>query len=179
MHKKTAVISVRVSEDVKDKLETESEMDGTTLNTLTSKVLTKHVEWDRFAEDIGFVFLTKPFLRSLLERIDEETIKRIAVSTCKSAIRDAIIFIKGEINMGSFLSAIDLWFGASHMPFRHIVKQDSDRYIVQHDLGKKWSIYIVTVINAVLSEMGYKTTDQKIDDQSVSFEIQTGANFKK
>lgn len=147
-------------------------MDSITLNTLTSKILTKHVEWDRFAEDIGFVFLTKPFLRSLLEKVDEETIKKIAVSTCRGAIRDAIIFIKGEINIGSFLSAVDLWFGASHMPFRHIVKQDSDRYIIQHDLGKKWSLYIVTVINAVLNEIQYKSVNQRIDEQSATFEIQ-------
>jgi len=171
MGPKTSIISVRVTTDVKDKLDIESEMNSTSLNTLISQILTKHVEWDRFAEDIGFVFLTKPFLRTLLDHIDEKTITTIAVSTCRGAMRDAIIYLKGEINIDTFLQAVDLWFGASHMPFRHIVKNGEDRYIVQHELGKKWSIYITSVMNSLLNEIGYHTKNQRLDDQSTSYEI--------
>lgn len=169
--KKTGIISVRVSEDVKEKLEVESEMNSTTLNTLISQILSKHVEWDRFAEDIGFVFLTKTFLRTLLDHVDEKTITTIAVSTCRGAMRDAVIFIKGQLNIESFLHAMDLWIGASHLPFRHIVSNGMDRYIIQHELGRKYSIYLVTVVTSLLVEIGYRTEHQKIDDQSVSFEI--------
>lgn len=168
---RSAIISVRVAEDVKDKLDVESEMNSTTLNTLVSQILSKHVDWDRFAEDIGFVFLTKPFLRSLLDYVDEKALIQIAVSTCRGAMRDAMLFIKGKIDITTFIQALDLWFGASHMPFRHIVNDGSDRYIVQHELGKKWSIYIATVVNSLLTEMGYMAKDQKMDEQSVSFEI--------
>jgi len=169
--KNTSIISVRVSGDVKEKLAVESEMNSTTLNTLTSQILTKHVEWDRFAEQMGFVFLTKQFLRTILDHIDDKTITTIAVSTCRGAMRDAILFLKGEITITSFLQAVDLWFGASHMPFRHIVKEGADRYIIQHELGNKWSIYIVTVINSMLNEISYHAINQKMNEQSVSFEI--------
>lgn len=168
---RSAIISVRVSEDVKDKLDVESEMNSTTLNTLVSQVLSKHVEWDRFAEDIGFVFLAKPFLRTLLDYVDEKALTMIAVSTCRGAMRDAMLFIKGEINITTFIQALDLWFGASHMPFRHIINDGSDRYIIQHELGKKWSIYIATVVNSLLTEMNHMVKNQKMDEQSVSFEI--------
>lgn len=168
---KTSVISVRVSADVKEKLEIESEMNATTLNTLISQVLSKHVEWDRFAEDIGFVFLTRPFLRSLLDNVDEKTVTALAVSTCRSAMRDAILFLKGEININFFLQALDLWIGASHIPFRHIEKNGNHRYVIQHELGKKWSVYITAVTNALLNEIGYRTENQRSDEQSVTFEI--------
>lgn len=170
-NKNTSVISVRVNDGIKQKLEVESEMTAITLNTLISKILTKHTEWDRFAEDVGFVFLTKQFLRALLDHIDEKTITTIAVSTCRGAMRDAMIYIKGQVNHESFLGAVDLWFGASHLPFRHIQKDDVDKYVVQHELGKKWSIYLTTVINSILNEIGYRTSDQRIGEQSVSFEI--------
>ncbi len=169
--KKSAVISARVSEDIKNKLEDEAEMKGSTINTLTSNVLTKHVNWDRFAEDIGFVFLTKPFLRAILDEVDEKTMKLIAVSTCRGAIRDAVLFLKGEMNKDTIIEAFDLWFAASHIPFRHIKKSDLDRYIVQHGLGKKWSIYTGAVVNVLLNEIGYKVINQKSEDQSISFEI--------
>ena len=168
---KSSIISVRVDEDVKQKLSVENEMNNVTMNTLISQILSKHVKWDCFAEDIGFVFLTKPSLKSIFEEIDEESIKRIALSTCRYAIRDAFIFIKGELNITNFLEVIDLWLNASHVLFRHITTESDDKYIIQHELGKKFSIYIVTIINAILNEMKFKATNQKIDEQSVIFTI--------
>jgi hypothetical protein len=169
--KKSAVISARVSEDVKNKLEDEAEMKGSTVNTLTSNILTKHVSWDRFAEDIGFVFLTKPFLRAILDEVDEKAIKLIATSICRSAIRDAVLFLKGDMSKDTIVEAFDLWFGASHIPFRHIIKDESDRYIVQHGLGKKWSIYIGAVVNILLNEVEYRVINLKSQEQSVSFDV--------
>ena len=173
--KKSAVISARVSEEVKNKLEDEAEMKASTINTLTSNILTKHVSWDRFAEDIGFVFLTKPFLRAILDEVDEKTMKLIAVSTCRGAIRDAVLFLKGEMSKETIVEAFDLWFAASHIPFRHIKKPEIDRYIVQHGLGQKWSIYIGAVVNVLLNEVGHKVTNQKSEGQSISFEITKGS----
>jgi hypothetical protein len=172
--KKSAVITCRVNEDVKNKIEDEAEMNNITTNALISSILTKHVNWDRFAEDIGFVFLAKPFLRVILDEVDEKTMKLIAVSTCRGAIRDAVLFLKGEMNKDSIMEAFDLWFGASHIPFRHIKKDGIDRYVVQHGLGKKWSIYIGAVVNSLLNEIEYKVVNQKINEQSISFDITHG-----
>ncbi len=86
-------------------------------------------------------------------------------------MRDAVVFIKGHLNIESFLHAMDLWLGASHLPFRHIVKDGMHRCIIQHELGRKWSIYLATVANSLLAEIDYYTKNQKVDDQSVSFEI--------
>ena len=172
--RKSAVVTVRVNEEVKAQLEDESELNGSTINTLISNILTKHVSWDRFAEDIGFIFLTKPFLRAVLDEVDENHIKKIAVSTCRGNIRDAVLFLKGEMNKESIVEAFDLWFSASHIPFRHIKKDGSDRYIINHGLGRKWSIYIGAVVNALLNEIQYRVINQKSQDQSMSFDIVKG-----
>lgn len=167
----STVISVRVSQPVKEKLEAESELNSISLNTLITQVLTKHVEWDRFAEDVGFVFITRQFLRALMDHIDDKTMSTIAVSTCRGAMRDAIIFIKGQINIDTFIQTLDQWLGASHIPFRHITNNGMDRYVVQHDLGTKWSTYFATVVNALLNEIGHRTANQVTNEQSVSFEV--------
>lgn len=167
----TGVISVRVCKEVKERLQIESEIKSITLNTLIGQILTKHIKWDIFAGDIGLIFLTKPSLRSLLQYIDEKSIRAIAASTCKGAMHDVIIFMKGNMNIDNFLEVLDLWIGASHIPFRHIVNE-RHQYIIQHDLGRKWSIYVTTVIGSLLSEIEYKIIEQKIDDNSVSFAIQ-------
>jgi hypothetical protein len=170
--KKTSIISVRVGAEIKNKLHVESEMSNISLNTLISQILYKHVRWDRFAEDMGFVFLTKAFLRSLLEHIDETTITRIAVTTCRGAIKDAVLYMAGELTIGSFLEALDTWLEASHIPFRHIENNGIDKYVIQHDLGKKWSIYLGAVISSILNELESATRNLKSNDQSLTFEIE-------
>ena len=89
----------------------------------------------------------------------------------RGAIRDAVLFLKGDMNIESMLEAFDLWFEASHIPFRHIKNHKTDRYVVQHGLGKKWSIYITAVVNSLLNEIEYKVVNQTSHEQSVSFDI--------
>ena len=158
--KRSSVISVRVSDDVKEKLEVESELNAISLNTMIGQILTKHVEWDRFAEDIGVVVITRPFFRAVIEEVDDKTLTTIAVTTCRSAIRDAMLFITGKSDLPSFLKVLDLWLAASNISFRHIVENHQDKYIVQHDLGNKWTIYFTSVTGTLLNEFGYPLDKQ-------------------
>ena len=169
--KKSAIISVRVDEDTKNKLEIESEMKGMTLNTLIGQIITKHTSWDRFAEDIGFVFLTKPFLRAILSHVPEKEMTTIAVTVCRGAMKDATIFMYGEITLDTYIKSLDAWLAASHIPFRHIKDNDEDKYVIQHELGNVFSKYLVTVINAILNEFTFCIAKQDLTDQSVSFSI--------
>lgn len=169
--KKSAIISVRVDTDTKNKLEIESEMKGMTLNTLIGQIITKHTSWDRFAEDIGFVFLTKPFLRAILSHVPEKEMTTIAVTVCRGAMKDATIFMYGEITLDTYIKSLDAWLAASHIPFRHIHDNDIDKYVIQHELGNVFSSYLVTVINAILNEFKFRIHKQELTDQSVSFEI--------
>ncbi|TAK26662.1 MAG: hypothetical protein EPO37_01355 [Nitrosarchaeum sp.] len=170
--KKSAIISVRVDADTKNKLEIESEMKSMTLNTLIGQIITKHVSWDRFAEDIGFVFLTKPFLRAILSHVPEKEMTTIAVTVCRGAMKDATVYMYGELTVDTFIKSLDSWLAASHIPFRHIKDDDNtDKYVIQHELGNVFSQYLVTVINAILNEFKFRIHKQELTDQSVSFKI--------
>lgn len=169
--KKSVIISVRVDEDIKKKLEVESEMKSVTLNTLIGNIITKHVNWDKFAEDIGFVFLTKPFLRAILSNISEKEITTIAVTICRGAMKDAAIYMYGEITIDTFIKSLNLWLAASNIPFRHIKENNQERYVIQHDIGIQFSKYLVVVVNAILNELKFGVHKQEVTDQSISFEI--------
>ena len=169
--KKSAIISVRVDVDTKNKLEIESEMKSMTLNTLIGQIITKHTSWDRFAEDIGFVFVTKPFLRAILSHVPEKEMTNIAVTVCRGAMKDATIYMYGELTIDTFIKSLDSWLAASHIPFRHIKDNDENKYVIQHELGGVFSSYLVTVINSILNEFKCRAAKQEITDQSVSFVI--------
>lgn len=170
--KGSSVLAVRLSKPVKEKLDIESAMSGVTLNPLVNQILTKHAEWDRFAKDAGFASITKAFLRSVLEQLDDKTITTIAVTTCRGAMRAAMIYMSGKLNYANFTKTLDLWLDAANVPYRHLLNEDGeDMYIVQHQLGQKWSVYFATVVNSVLNEIGYRTNEQSIMSDSVTFTI--------
>jgi len=95
----------------------------------------------------------------------------LASTTCRAAMRDAVIYIKKELTITTLLETFDLWLLASHIHFRHVNADDSEKYIIQHDLGAKYSLYLHTAFSAVLSEIGYITMNTKIGDQNLVFEI--------
>lgn len=95
--KRSSIISVRVHDEIKKKLILESEMESLTLNTLIGKILTKHIEWDQFADEVGMVMVTRPFLRAILELLSDDDIKKLAVTQCRSAFQDAVIFTTGDL----------------------------------------------------------------------------------
>lgn len=167
--KHTSIISVRVNEEVKKKLVLESELQGLTLNTLISKILIKHVSWDQFSDEIGMVMTTRPFLRGLLEAVSEETLKKLAVTVCRSAFRDAVVYTTGELTILNLLKVLELWLNSSHISFRHITKGEKDKFIIQHDLGEKWSLYFVTVMSALFNDVDYRITDVVTTPQSIAF----------
>ena len=65
----SSVITSRVKDDVKRKLENECELKNLTLNTLVSQILSRHTDWGRFANEAGFVYLTKEDAKAFLELI--------------------------------------------------------------------------------------------------------------
>ena len=166
-----SVITVRVCSEVKEKLLMESKKKSITLNALIGQVLIKHIKWDMFVGDVGLIFLTKSCFKNFLQQMDEKAVRAISSSVCKEEMRNATIFLKEDVNIDNFLEVFDMWLESSHIPFRHIINT-KHHYVMQHDLGRKWSIYITTMTAALLADMGYKMINQKIEDHSITFTIE-------
>ncbi|MBI1829331.1 MAG: hypothetical protein HY222_06910 [Thaumarchaeota archaeon] len=169
--KKSSVLSIRVTEGTREKVRMAAELEGVTENALLSKVITKHVDWDKFARDIGYLFVTKPFMRILLDSVDDNLLKRLAITTCKSAMKDSIIYINSEFSLDAYLHTFSLWLDASHIPFRRIDTHGTIKCIIQHNMGKKWSLYFITLTSSILNELGYHLKNISTNEHNVSYEI--------
>ncbi len=167
----SSIITSRVREDVKRKLEEECKSKNLTLNTLVSQILSKHTDWGRFANEAGFVYMTKEDAKAFLELIPIKKIEEIVHTKCKTTMRNAIDFIQGEFTFDSFIQTLDLWIGSSNIEFRHISTNKSEKYIVHHKLGKKWSTYFLALVETLSWDLDYGVVKKILDDNSLSFEI--------
>lgn len=168
---KSIVISVRLPNKVKIELDRQSDAAGTSLNTLISQVLTKYCEWGIFAKEMDFVSLPRPLVREFLKKIDDKTLSTIANTIGKSIIRDSLIFMQGEISTSSFFKALEAWLDSANIQYRRSEKSGDVNYQIMHKLGQKWNIYFDNAINTMLNDVGYKTADIHMDDNTTSFSV--------
>ena len=174
MSKKTSIISIRLSDEIKQKLDREAEINGTTLNTLATQILSRHTDWDRYAKDLGFIFSTRKFLKGILTDVSDETIEKIASTTCKDAVKDVIKFSFTEITLENFVKTFRLWLAASDIPYRFIPSNNKNggKFLVQHELGLKYSLYLQTMSGTILNELGYRVINIESHDDSLIFEVE-------
>lgn len=174
--KPDAAVSVVVSRAVRDRLNRDAQMLGVSPKVLMAQVLTRYAEWEQFSREIGFASITRLFPRSVLEHVEDKTVSAIAGSTCRSSSRDAMLYVTGKADIFGLLKTIDYWLASTNVPFKHLKKRDNgcEFYVIQHQLGYKWSVYFSIVVGSILSETGYHAKDLAMDSESLSFMI---ANF--
>lgn len=168
---RSIVISVRVPQRVKEDLELESDKTGVTLNSLISQILTRHTKWDVFAKEGGFGSFPKQVLTSMLEKVDDEALIKLAHTAGKSSLRDVMIFMRGELTIDAFVETLDLWLESANIQYRRKEKGDGYQYVIMHMLGPRWSLYVAEVVSAFLTHLGYKAVEISKEKDMLSFTI--------
>ncbi|NIM25938.1 MAG: hypothetical protein GTN97_02235 [Nitrosopumilaceae archaeon] len=171
MGEESTVISFRINKKLKKALEDECELKKISVNNALTNMVDNHLKWDKFAQEMGLIFVTKAIFRDILSKISEREIKILATTICRGALRNATVYMKGEFNLENFLEIIDTWLTHSHVPFRRIANEDHVKYILSHDLGSKYSYYIYTAINTLLPEVDCTCKNSHLEDQTLTFEI--------
>src|SRR5690348_123454 len=115
---KSAIISVRIDEHIKLALESESENNGISVNSLISQILYKYTKWDTYIKDIGFGAFPKEFVKKLLEDMDDKAIPEFAVQSSKSSLKNAMIFMNGDITIESLGFTLNSWLDAINIQYK-------------------------------------------------------------
>ena len=58
-----------------------------------------------------------------------------------------------------------------NVKFRILSTDGKRKIIIQHDLGKNWPYLIVTQMNTILNNVGYRTVNDEYNKNGFSFEI--------
>jgi hypothetical protein len=167
----TSVISFRINKKLKQALEEECELKNVSVNSILNKMVDNHLKWESFAEEMGLIFLTKAIFREILSKMSDRELKILATTICRSAFKNATLYMKGEFNYQNLIEVVDMWLSHSHVPYRRISANSHEKYILQHDLSEKYSLYLYTSLTTILAELNCLTQNAHLEDQTLSFEI--------
>ena len=170
--KKTETMSFRLDSNILDKLREESEAQGTSLNVLANKIFSRYTEWGMFEPKVGMVPVARPIISALFEKLSEQETIELAKKIGQSIVSDIAMFMKGTMNVDSFVSWFVTRMKISDFEMNHTIKNDTQTYIIKHDLGYNWSLYHKTVLELIFNDAFEKKIDSEINDRMMNFSFE-------
>ena len=147
-HEDTRSISYRLPSHIVTELETEAMQKKISQNVLVKQILEKYVNWDRFAENIGMVPVPKDILKTLGEEMEGDTINKI-IDVMIPLVKDWVMFMKGNYDLKRAIEAFEDYMKASGMTSDHRIEGEVHHFIVQHNLGIKWSLFTEMLLKQI------------------------------
>lgn len=169
-NRETSIITVRVDKEIKDELEKMSNKETTNLSNTVNRILKEHITWDRFKSDLKFVSFNQKITRELFLNLNSKKIEELSSVNSKS-FEDACEYIHGKVDFNTFIETIDHWLVDSNFVFRHIMIENSDRYVINHEYGKNFSTFLLETFSQNVEKLGYKISDKIIGEIKLSFKI--------
>ncbi len=174
---KTRSITYRFSEHLVDELETEAMEQNISQNVLVRQILEKYIEWYRFSEKIGMIPVPKKILQTLGDGMSGKDIDKI-INVILPIIKDNVMFMKGGYDLNRCIETFEDYMKASGMKSDHRVEGGLHKFIIQHDLGVKWSVFTEQLLTQVFrsffpdQNLKFETTDT-----TVILTVALGADF--
>lgn len=164
-------VTLRFDADLLEDLRKESDHKRISLNTLATQIFRTHKEYGSMSAKAGMVSFHKSLLVQLMNRLSEEEVLKLSEYVAKNEMKDTILLMKKRYNAEAFVDFIESWARVSGFEFRHDVINGTHSFVIQHDMGTRWSSYLAHVFKYVFSDVGAKWSDFQTTDNTVTFNV--------
>jgi hypothetical protein len=168
---KSGSVTLRFDADMLENLRRESEHKRLSLNTLATQIFRTHTEYGSMSAKAGMVSFHKSLLIRMMERLSEDEIIKLSEYIAKNEMKDTILLMKKRYSAPAFIDFIESWSRVSGFEYRHDIDGSTHSFVIQHDMGRRWSVYIANVYKHVFSDVGAKWADFQSTANTVTFNV--------
>jgi hypothetical protein len=179
-HKETTrSITYRLPTKVVEELETEAMQKNISHNVLVRQILEKYLVWDRFADKIGIIPIPKKILETLGVELEGEDINEI-VDVIKPIIKESVMYMKGKYDLKRCIETLEDYMRASGMNSDHRTEGAIHHFIIQHELGMKWSLFTEQLLKEIFGEfLPQQNLKCQTTEKTVIASIALGSDFSE
>ena len=162
-NKKTTNISSRLDTAAYIELVQDAETKGISVNSLINSIIKRHLLWDRFAEEMGLVPLTKRTLKKIFRTMDDESIKKIAKEVGGTVPQELIYLSYDTFDFPNLMKMIEI----------------SDSRFGKVNAHMKNNTYIINILHGVcenFSKFLAETHQALADNLDLKFNIEHSDN---
>jgi hypothetical protein len=161
--KATKTASFRINESLLDALLEDSNTRQISLNTLVNQILREYIEWYANAPKVGYLVVRKSLISAMLEKFNEDQIRKLAKLTAKQS-REINLLFTSEYTLESALKVIEYKMRLSGYVYRKDVNDNQFLYTIEHGMGPKWSLYLAELFAAEFKEVNHQAEFEKLDN---------------
>jgi len=165
----TEGITFRISSSSIHQLREESKKKQVSLNTLVNQILKDHLDWHTYAAQARMFPVPRSTFSRIIDDLNEEELSKHAVNIAKKEFVDIGLLLRGEFTVSSFINILENWSRMSSIPHKHEINNDVHNFIIQHDMGMKFSFLIKELYRYILEEVFGRKSDFTITDNTVMF----------
>ncbi|MFZ0568202.1 MAG: hypothetical protein WAM22_09385 [Nitrososphaeraceae archaeon] len=162
---KTETTTFRFDYETMKSLREEAKQKDISTNTLLNQIVKVHLKWHVNASNAGFIAVRRLLITSLISHLSEQEIISVAENVAKNTNKDTILLLENEYTMKSALDFIENWIKISGYKYKHHEINDGQNrhmYVIQHDMGIKWSIYLTNLYQFLFDDVK-KDNKRKIE----------------
>jgi hypothetical protein len=175
----TRSITYRLPAKVVEELETEAMQKNVSHNVLVKQILEKYVTWDRFADKVGMIPVPKKILEVVGTNFDWVQIAQV-IEAIRPVITESVLFMKGKCDLKRCIESLEDYMRASGMKSDHRVEEAMHHFIIQHELGIKWSLFTEQLLKEIFHEfMPQKNLKCQTTEKTVIASIELGSDFSE
>ena len=173
----TRSITYRLPENLINELDGEAKQKKISQNVLVKQILERYIQWDRYSDKIGMVPVPKEIVESLGEGLDGKDIDEI-INVVFPMIKKDVMYIKGGYDLERCIETLEDYMRASGMNSDHRIDGELHTFIIQHDLGMKWSVFTEQLLTQIFrnfasdKDLKFQTTDS-----TVILKVALGSDF--
>jgi hypothetical protein len=152
-------------------MRSEANQKDVSLNSLVIQIIKGHIGWHSNASKAGFTSVRRGFITRLMEKLSEQEVIDIAKQVAKDETKALVLLLRNKYDIESSIDVMDNWIKVSGYSYRHESSSTLHSYVIQHDMGRKMSLYLAEMYRYLFQEFNLKKVDFDVDDNTISFVV--------
>lgn len=171
VNKTTVNLSCRLDKHVYEQLVNDAVKKGISVNSLVNSIGKHHITWQRYADVIGFVPITKRMLGKIFKYLDDEDIEKMAKDLGGTVPKELLFLTYDKMDFENLMEILKI----NAMRFG-IVKHNEDdgkhSLNIHHGISKKFSHFLACAHKSMADDLSLKLDITNSDKNMVCFEIE-------
>ena len=91
----------------------------------------------------------------MINRLSEEEVTKLAEDSVRYP-KEIVLLTKAEYSTPKVLEVFESWIRAAGFPFVSETQGNQHFFVIQHDMGMKWSLFLSELLKSVYGLLGTK-----------------------
>ena len=165
-------MSFRVNTGLRLALEDEAKRLGVNMNTLVCKIFNQYANWERYADRMKLLPVSKDILREMFQPFHKEMIEATARRLGESSAKEQVLFLFHQLNLGTVVRFIELW-GEHFEATEHTSDGKRHYFTMRHDINLNFSVFAKEYLSALLrGALAKNVLFESLSPNSVTFSFE-------